>query len=309
MGNLALLLVILRFFTGALDTTQQQLLGVFDIFNQQYSAADFANSLNYFIGPIRNPSFEDLNLDAKAAIITDVKSNRVLYAQNSATQLPIASLTKIMTALVTLDHYGTQLNSVITVPVEATAVTGSKMSLYANERLTVNNVLKGALIASANDAAITLAYAVSSTPDDFVGLMNQKAAALGLTRTHFTNPIGFDNDQHYSTAEDVAELTRVAMSNRIFADTVAISKITVRDVTGRFVHPLTTTNKLLGQYQNVTGVKTGTTEEAGESLVVTVTGDSNQQVIAVLLDSPNRFQEGRRALDWALKAYSWIEPL
>ena len=309
MNNLALLLVILRFFTGALDSAQQQLLSVFNIFSSQYSAADFAQSLNYLIGPIRNPSVADIELNARASIIIDVQSNRVLYSNNPDKSLPIASLTKIMTALVTLDKFGNQLNAVATVPIEAVEVTGSKMSLYANERLTIHNLLKGMLIESANDAAMTLAYATAGTPAQFSVLMNEKASQLGLTQTHFTNSVGFDNPEHYSTARDLAELSQIAMENQTFADIVVISKTTVRDISGKFVHQLNTTNKLLGQYQNVVGVKTGTTDEAGESLVAAVRGDSGQEVIVVLLDSPSRFQESEKALDWALKAYSWIEPL
>ncbi len=309
MTNLALLLVVLRFFTGALDGAQQQLLSVFNIFSTSYSATDFAQNLNSLIGPIRNLSFKDIELNSKASIIIDTQSNRVLYSNNPNTSLPIASLTKIMTALVALDKFGSQLNTIATVPVEAVEVTGSKMSLYSNERITIHNLLKGALIESANDAATALAYATADTPDQFVALMNQKASELGLTQTHFTNSVGFDNPQHYSTAKDLAELSRVAMENQTFADIVKTSKTTVRDVSGKFVHQLNTTNKLLGQFENVIGVKTGTTDEAGESLVAAVRGDSGQKVIVVLLDSPNRFQEGKKALDWALKAYSWIEPL
>lgn len=309
MGSLALLLAILQFFTSAVGGAQSQPFSIFNFFNYDYSAADFATNLNYLIGPIRNPSVADLNLTAKAAIIVDVNSDRTLYAKNETTRLPMASITKIMTALVALDKFGSQLNTVITVPVEALDVTGSKMSLYAGEKITAHNLLKGALIESANDAGMTLAYAVSDSPDQFVTLMNQKAKALGLVDTNFANPIGFDGDNHYSTAKDLAELTRVALDNRTFASIVATPKTTVQDVTGKFVHQLTNTNKLLGQFKNVIGVKTGTTEEAGESLDAAVSGDSGQTVIVVLLDSSNRFQEGKKALDWALKAYSWIEPL
>jgi len=285
------------------------MLSIFNIFSPNYSAADFAQNLNYLIGPIRNPSYPDLAVNARAAIITDLNSDRILYAKNADAELPMASLTKIMTALVALDKFTGQLNTVVTVPAEALTVTGSKMFLYANERLTVLGLLKGTLIESANDAAMALAYTTGGDLKQFVALMNQKAQDLGLGQTHFTNPVGLDEDQHYSTARDLAELTRVALENQTFAEIVATPKATVRDISGKFVHSLTTTNKLLGQYQNVIGVKTGTTEEAGESLVASAVGDSGQKVIAVLLDSPSRFQEGKNALDWALKAYSWIEPL
>lgn len=309
MGNLVLLLVILQFFTGTAASPERSVFTAFNVFNQQYSAADFAQNLNYIIGPIRNLTVKDIDLNAKAVIITDIDSDRVLYSKNADSQLPMASITKIMTALVTLDQFAGHLNTVVTVPPEALDVTGSKMSLYGNERITVLNLLKGTLIASANDAASTLAYVTANSPEAFTVLMNSKAKTLGLEQTHFTNPTGFDADGHHSTAKDLAELTRVALENPTFAQIVSTQKTTVKDISGKFTHPLVSTNKLLGQYQNVTGVKTGTTEEAGESLVASVRGDSGQKVIAVLLDSPDRFQEGKKALDWALKAYSWIEPL
>jgi serine-type D-Ala-D-Ala carboxypeptidase (penicillin-binding protein 5/6) len=208
-----------------------------------------------------------------------------------------------------LDRYGNDLDAVVTVPAEATAVNGSRMNLSTGEKITVRSLLHGALIESANDAAQTLAYFVGGTPDRFVLLMNQRAAALNLRDTHFANAIGFDADDHYSTAKDLAQLTRVAMNDSTFAKIVATSKITVSDVSGNIQHPLVTTNKLLGTYTNVTGVKTGTTSEAGESLVASVIGSGGQRIVVVLLDSPDRFSEGRRTLDWALKSYTWIEPL
>ena len=309
MQALSLLLVIAQFFTGALDTVQSQLLGVFNIFDHQYSIDQFVRNLNVLIGPIRNTSQPDLTLKAKAAIILDQESNRILFSKNASEQLPMASITKIMTALVVLDKYGDKLDTVITVPIEAIKVTGSKMDLYANEKLTAMNLLKGLLINSANDAAITFAYNIAGSPEKFAVMMNVKATSLGLYHTHFADPIGFDSPDHYSTAFDLAELTRTAVNNPTFAQIVATKKIIVTNTSGKFKHLLDNTNKLLGQYDNVIGVKTGTTDNAGESLVASVIGDSGQKVIMVLLDGPDRFLEGKEALDWALKAYSWVEPL
>jgi len=309
MPALSILLIIAQFFTGTLDTVQSQVLGVFNIFNNQYSVEQFVRNLNVLIGPIRNTSQPDLKLRAKAAIILDQESNRILFTQNETEQLPMASITKIMTALVVLDKYGDKLDTVITVPIEATKITGSTMDLYANEKLTALNLLKGLLINSANDSALTFAYNVAGSPEKFAVLMNTKAATLGLYHTHFADPIGFDAPEHYSTALDLAELTRTAVNNPIFAQIVATKQTTVTNTSGKFKHPLDNTNKLLGRYDNVIGVKTGTTDNAGESLVASVIGDSGQKIIVVLLDSPDRFTEGKEALDWALKAYSWVEPL
>jgi D-alanyl-D-alanine carboxypeptidase (penicillin-binding protein 5/6) len=139
--------------------------------------------------------------------------------------------------------------------------------------------------------------------------MDRYATDLGLTNTHFTNTYGADDDAHFSTARELAILTAYAMRNDVFRSIVSIQKTTVTDVTGKIKHNLENTNKLVGRYLNVIGVKTGTTDEAGASLVAAAKGNSNQTVIAVLLNSPNRFSEGKLLLDWALKAHTWIEPL
>lgn len=309
MTALTIVLVVAQLFTGSVGSSEQHLLGLFNIFNPTSTPATMARNLNSLIGPIRNPLAEDLTLNARASIILDLDSGRILYARNAGSHLPMASITKIMTALVVLDHFGDRLDEVITVPREGLAVTGSRMYLEAGEKITAHNLLRGMLIESANDAAMTFAYEIAGSPDKFAGLMNAKAAELGLKDTNFANPIGFDGPSHYSTAMDLAHLTKVALANKTFSDIVSISKLTVKDVSGKKVHNLVTTNKLLDQYKNVVGVKTGTTTEAGESLVASVLGDSNQKVVVVLLDSPNRFEEGKRALDWALTSYTWIETL
>ena len=308
MSSLAILFTALQFFTGTISTTQQQVLSLFNVFNPE-TPANFAKNLNSIIGPVRNPNAADLTLDAKAGLILDLDSNKVMYAKNSDDRLPIASITKIMTALVVLDKYGDKLDTVVTIPPEAISVTGSRMNLQAGEQITVRNLLQGMLIDSANDAATAFAYIVSGTPAKFVPLMNSKAQTLKLFNTHFTNPVGFDDAQHYSTVTDLAELTRSAVTNAFFAQTVATKNLTVKDKSGTIIHKLVNTNKLLGQFVNVTGVKTGTTTEAGESLVAEAVGSAKQRVVIVLLDSPDRFGEGEKGLNWALTSYTWIEPV
>ncbi|RLC37843.1 hypothetical protein DRH29_00290 [candidate division Kazan bacterium] len=307
MKSLALILVIAQFFSGALNTIQGQLLETFNIFDANYTLTSFVQNLNTLIGPIKNPGYPGPELAAKSVMILDQDSGRVLYAKNPDARLPIASLTKIMTALVVLDKYQNNLDMPIQVSSIAAEATGSRMYLYKNERLTALDLLKGLLIQSANDAATVFATEIADDPSSFVRAMNSKAQEMGLINTHFTNDIGFDEADHYSTARDIAEMTRVALNNEIFAEIVAIDKTTVYDITGRLSHSLNNTNELIGRFKNVIGVKTGTTDEAGESLVASAVGSSGQRVIAVLLNSPDRFREGKEALDWALRAYSWIE--
>ena len=307
MKSISLLLVVIHFFTGALNTAQSQLFGAFNIFDTGYSIEQFTRNLNLLLGPVRNPAYDDLELAAKAAVILDRDSNRTLFSKNPDEKLPMASITKLMTALVVLDNYS-DTQTVISVPEAATKANGSRMYLYAGETLTIESLVTGLLVGSANDAAIALAVQAGGSIDQFVKMMNTKAMQLGLFNTRFTNPTGFDDPHHYSTARELANLARLALMNGQIAKIVATDHITIYDTTRKFKHELQNTNKLISRYQNVVGVKTGTTEEAGESLVVSATGNSGQQVIAVLLNSPDRFEEGKQALDWALKAYSWIEP-
>lgn len=309
MNSLGLFLIILQFLTGSVSDSQSRILGLFNILSQEHSVADLATGLNFIVGPIRHPSAPELTLGSRAVVIIDDASGKVLYDQSSTTRLPMASITKLMTALVVLDATNNQTNGIVTVASQATAETGSKMYLLENERITVHNLLRGLLIQSANDAAVALAYGTTRNQDEFIQRMNAKATSLGLTNTRFANPTGFDAPGHYSTAQDIAKLAQVALANPIIADIVTTQRLTVQDTSRTHNHTLTTTNQLLGQYKNVIGVKTGTTGEAGASFVTSAVGAAGQKVIVVLLDSPDRFGEARQALDWALQNHSWIEPL
>lgn len=309
MNSLGLFLVVLQFISGSVSDTQSHIFGVFNIFAKNYSTTDLATSLNSIIGPIRNPNSPELEIGARAAIIMDDSSGKILFSKSSTTKLPMASITKLMTALVALDNLNYKTDSIITVPASATSETGSRMNLEAGEHISAGNLLKGMLIASANDAAATLAATTAYNRERFVGQMNAKAKELELTDTHFANPTGFDAPNHYSTALDLAKLTQHALKNPVIAKAVATQKVTLTDATLTRKHTVTTTNQLLAKYDNVIGVKTGTTDEAGLSLITAATSRSGQKVIVVLLASPDRFGEGSKALDWALTYHSWIEPV
>lgn len=258
--------------------------------------------------PVRDVLYPDPEITSATAIVVDLDTGKTLFSKNPDEQMAMASITKIMTALIVLDSK-TNLDEIFTVPEEATKVPGSRMYLVANEKMTIDNLLRGALIESANDAAYTLAIGTFGAPEQFVVTMNAYASALELTNTHFTNVWGADEKGHYASARDLAKLTGLALKNETFRNIVTIQKTTVTDVYGKLQHNLSNTNKLIGKFPNIVGVKTGTTDNAGESLVVAAKGESNQTIIVVLLNSPDRFTEGKTILDWALKAYNWIEPL
>ncbi|MBN2585490.1 D-alanyl-D-alanine carboxypeptidase [Patescibacteria group bacterium] len=305
MKTVAIFLIVINFFTGSLNSIKDSLISsVTD--PAQNPLRTLATALKP--EPVRNPLYKDPTVRATSAIVVDADTGKVLLSKNPDERLAIASITKIMTAMVVL-RYKTNLENTLTVSGAAAKVGGSQMYLLENETMTIKNLMKGMLIDSANDAAYALAEGTFGNVDRFVDAMDRYANELGLTNTHFTNSYGADDVAHFSTARELATLTAYAMKNEIFRSIVSIQKTTVTDITGKIKHNLENTNKLIGKYLNVIGVKTGTTEEAGASLVVAAKGNSNQTVIAVLLNSPARFEEGQTLLDWALKAYTWIEPL
>lgn len=306
MQTIAIFLTIISFLTGSLSTMKGKLI---DTLNnpQLYPLQSLTFQLTR-PEPVRNMLYADPQIAATSAIIVDGVTGKTLFTKNAAERLAIASITKIMSALVVL-RYTTNLQTVITVPEAATKVDGSRMYLLSGEKITIENLLKGMLIESANDAAVAVAMGIMGDTVRFVDAMNVYAEELNLTNTNFTNVYGADEMKHYSTAADLAKLASFALQNEVFKSIVGTEQITVADVTGKFNHKLKNTNKLVGKYLNVVGVKTGTTVEAGASLVAAATGNGGQTVVAVLLNSPARFNEGKLLLDWALKAYTWIEPL
>ncbi|MBU1092519.1 D-alanyl-D-alanine carboxypeptidase [Patescibacteria group bacterium] len=306
MKTIAILLVMLNYLTGSSALVKDSLWGILTD-PQTYSLHALASQ---FLKPepVRDVFYPNPEIKASAVVVTDLDTGKVLFAKSADTQLAMASITKIMTSVVVLNSK-TNLNEIYMVPEEATKVTGSQIYLLANEKMTIQNLLQSALIGSANDAAYALAYNTAGSEEKFVELMNNYAKFLGLENTHFTNAWGADDPNHYSCARDLAKLTGIALQNETFRNIVATEKTVITDVTGKLKHSLENTNKLIGKYVNIIGVKTGTTDGAGESLVVAAKGESNQTVVAVLLNSPDRFTEGKILLDWALKAYNWIEPL
>lgn len=237
---------------------------------------------------------------AEGVIAVDVDSGVTLYEKNADQPLLPASTTKIMTALVTLDSYS--LSS--TIKVVKTPIEGQVMGLYDGEEMTVENLLNGLLVYSANDAAMVLAQNYPGGTDAFVAAMNQKAKNLGLTQTHFENPVGLDGNAQTSTAKDMVHLSEVAMRNPVFAKIVGTQKIDVSDTTGKVTHHLTNINQLLGKVDGVAGVKTGWTENARENLVTYIVRDNRKVMIAVL-GSQDRFGETKELIDWIYTNYQW----
>ncbi|KKS96120.1 MAG: D-alanyl-D-alanine carboxypeptidase [Candidatus Gottesmanbacteria bacterium GW2011_GWA2_43_14] len=251
--------------------------------------------------PVKVPNAIDLSLTAQGVLVKDLESGVVMYAKNEKQTLFPASTTKIMTALVILDKFA--LDDVLSVKTVITS--GRIMNLTSGEELTVEALLYGTLVHSANDAAYTLAENYPGGYDAFIDAMNRKAVELNLTDTHFTNPVGFDDANHYSTAEDLAKLAGYALDNKVIAKIVATRGITVSDVSYLYFHDLKNVNILLGRIAGLSGVKTGFTENAGEILISEVKKNGHS-VLFVVLKSADRFGETVQLIDWVFNNFNWV---
>lgn len=244
--------------------------------------------------------FPGSTITASGIVILDMNSGVFLYKRNELEPLFPASTTKIMTALVALDHF--QLEDVLNVKDIPTE--GQMMGLVPGEQITLENLLYGALIQSGNDAAYVIADNYPGGVPAFVDAMNQKATALHLTGSYFTNPIGYDNPEHRMTPVDLARLASFALNNKTITKMVSIPQITISDITHTYFHPLKNVNELLGKIPGVGGIKTGWTEQAGENLVSLV-DRNNHKVIIVLLKSQDRFGETAILIDWIFGNHVW----
>lgn len=243
--------------------------------------------------PVRGA--EGLNISASAAVLMDRESGRVLYTQNADQPRPIASITKLMTALVAVELCP-DLSREVTVRREWTGIEGSSMYLKPEEQLTMEALLYGLLLSSGNDAALAIAGSCCQTAEEFVARMNETAARLGMEHTHFANPNGLDDPEHYSTAYDMALLARAVLEREELRRIVGTKTL---NVAGRY---LANHNKLLWRYEGCTGLKTGYTDEAGRTLVSSAMRDG-QELIVVTLNDPNDWADHAALFDYGFARY------
>jgi D-alanyl-D-alanine carboxypeptidase (penicillin-binding protein 5/6) len=233
-------------------------------------------------------------VSAKAAIVVEYPSGRILFEKNSHSRLAPASTTKIMTAILALDYGKLDEQVVVT---QRDMIYGSKLGLRTGETQTVRNLLYGLMLPSGNDAAMTLGRYVATkagkgtTTAAFAGMMNKKVAALGLKNSNFVNPHGLDAKGHFSSAYDLASMTWYVMHNELFNEIVRQENY---EAPG---HKLKNLNKLLTRYAGAEGVKTGYTGRAGLCLVASATRDG-KRVIAVLLNDPKLYDDSAVLLDY-----------
>lgn len=238
---------------------------------------------------------------AESAVLMEAGSGAVLYAKNENEQLPMASTTKIMTALVALEHTA-DLGKRFSVADEAVGVEGSSIYLARGEELTMEQLLYALMLESANDAATAIACEVSGSVADFAVLMNEKATELGLSHTHFTNPHGLDDEAHYTTAVDLAKLACAALQNETFRGIVSTRKTTIPRNGSEGTRVLLNHNRLLQSYDGTIGVKTGYTKRCGRCLVSAAERDG-VILVAVTLNDPDDWRDHKAMLDFGFAQY------
>ena len=247
----------------------------------------------------------DLGLNAKSAILMEESTGNILYESNPDERLPIASVTKVMTMLLIMEAVDSgkiSLDDMVTVSENAMSYGGSTMFLETGEQLTVNDMLKGIAVASANDGCVAMAEHLAGSESAFVDMMNEKAKGLGMENTHFMNTNGLDEDDHYSSARDVAIMSRELMKHETIFNYTSIWMDTLRG--GKF--QLANTNKLIRFYDGANGLKTGSTSKALCCLSAAAKRN-DMQLIAVVLGAPTsaeRFASAKSLLDYGFANYA-----
>ena len=243
------------------------------------------------------------DISAKAILVVDLTTDQVLHEKNADLALAPASVTKLMSALVAQDIYDHM--DVLKVPLECVQLPGMKLGLFAEETLSYLDLLNATLIASSNDATCTLANGFISQ-EAFVEKMNEKAMRLGLTSTHLTNPVGFDDPDfnHFSTARDLYKLVESVKKDPVLSNIVRKKSYTLSS--GQIMRTAYSTNQLLWTIPETVGIKTGTTTLAGQVLIYEYRDSSrDKDLLIVLMGSQDRFGEVNQILDWVSSRFVW----
>lgn len=250
--------------------------------------------------PDKITSPESISLGSRSALFADVASGKIIYEKNPDQKLPMASTTKLMTALLATEYLRPE--QVVTIPSYTLRPLDAVMGIPVGTKIKTDELMHGLLMESGSDAAQAIAKIVAGSEAKFVALMNERAKLLGLNDTQFTNSIGHDDPTHYSTARDLVKLARIALESPDIAKIVGKPNYVATSVDGQKFY-LVNTNKLIdGKVYK--GVKTGTTFAAGECLITLYESD-NKKIIGVVLTSPDRFSETRNLINWANRNFVW----
>jgi D-alanyl-D-alanine carboxypeptidase len=246
---------------------------------------------------------ESINASAEAYVVFDPESRTIIAGKNQNLRFSPASTAKVMTAILALEHY--DLDEYLTVPSNIYSVQGSKMNLVAGERVSVRDLLYGLLLPSGNDAAYTLAYNYPDGVSGFVAAMNRKAEELKLTNTYFIDPAGYE-DWNFTTAGELARLGAYAMENKTFAKIVSTKSIQVWNKDKSHTFYLNNLNELLN-YDDIVGIKTGFTNEAG-GVLLTAINKNNKLLIVSVLKSQDRFADTEDIVDFIHEKVNYSLP-
>lgn len=244
------------------------------------------------------------NISAKGASLIEVSHGDLVYAKNENARLPMASTTKIMTALVVLEN--SSLDDVITIEPSMVNIEGSSIYLHVGEKLTVEDLLYALLLESANDASVALAIHIAGDIDAFAQMMNEKALEMGLVNTNFKNPHGLDDDEHYTTAYELGMIAKCAMENEKFVEICSTYKKSIPLDNGEGTRLLINHNKLLRSYEGAIGIKTGFTRKCGRCLV-SCASKNGVTLICVTLNDPNDWQDHKALLDYGFSQYENVK--
>lgn len=256
--------------------------------------------------PVNAAIGQTLDIKAKSAVLMEPNTGKVLYESNSDEKLPPASITKIMSLLLVMeaiDRGDISLETVVTASEHACSMGGSQIWLEPGETMTVNDLLKAAVIASANDACVALGETVAGSEEGFVALMNERANELGMTNTHFVNCTGLDAEEHLTTAYDVAVMSSALIKHDLIKDYSTVWMDSLRDGKSELVN----TNKLVRFYEGTTGLKTGTTSTAKYCLSATAERNGLELVAVVMAGetSNDRFSGAKKLLDYGFANYNY----
>jgi serine-type D-Ala-D-Ala carboxypeptidase (penicillin-binding protein 5/6) len=250
-----------------------------------------------------SPQLPWKRIPAHSILLKELRSGRILFEHEVEKRLSPASLTKIMSALIVLEKG--RLDDLATVSRNAARAPKTHLRLKVGEVFRLGDLLKAMMMVSANDACLAAVEHIGGDEAQFVTLMNAKAVALGLSDTHFSNGCGFDDPDHYSTAEDLAKLSEVAMRNPVFRELVKDEREIITPVSGYRAYVLHNTNRLLGRIPGVEGVKTGFTSKAGRCLIAKVS-QNGSDLLLVILNSNRRWNTAKSLIDYGFRLTNTI---
>jgi len=255
----------------------------------------------FFLFPANGQSMEDISVSANNAVLIEETTGRILFEKQAHERKPVASITKVMTAIIAIEQG--ELNEMVKASQKAIHTEGSSIYLQKDEKMSLEDLLYGLMLRSGNDAAVAIAEHIGGSEEGFVYLMNEKAKYLGMTNSSFKNPHGLDEEGHYSSAYDIAILMKYAMENETFKKISGTEDFLSDNRTYKWRNK----NKLLTQYyEHCTGGKTGFTKKAGRTLVTTAS-DKKLSLIAVTLNGPDDWNDHTALFEYGFNEHELIK--